>query len=234
MNNIKAKIVIFFLSTILIITLGSQVFAQLQTDSNTIKTRVGNPPVGTVPDPPQDIRQGIIDTFGVTINGFDQDHLRWIWERLWEVSNTKFVGLIRGSRVESTTGLSSQVGCFGGGVSLYLGQYTPREFFKFILLHEFGHVIQACHPRGINNQFAQQNAYAVEGAISYYAQNSASCTGSSSLGEDYADMIAYYLDRSAGFSSGPGGGKCGPTDPPNPYSGGGFPAHTNAAKGALE
>lgn len=234
MSNVKAKIFIFSLLIILATIFGSRVFAQLQTDSNSVKTRVGNPPVGTVPAPPQDIRQGIIDTFGVTMNGFGQDHLAWTWERLWEVSNTKFVGLIKGSRVEATTGLSSQAGCFGGGTSLYLGQYTSREFFKFILLHEFGHVIQACHPSGISNHFAQKNAFAVEGAISYYAQNAAACTGSSSLSEDYADMIAYYLDSSAGFSSGPGGGNCGPANPPNPFTSGGFSSHKSAAKGALE
>jgi hypothetical protein len=233
-NNLRTKMAAILFSLIVFAVWTQSSHAQLQTDSNTIRTRVGNPAVGTAPEPPQDIRQGLIDTFGVTMNGFDQDHLRWTWERLWEVSHTKFTGLIRGSRVEATSGLSSQVGCFGGGTTLNLGQYAPREFFKFIVLHEFGHVIQSCHPRSVSNQVAQQNAFATEGGISYYATNAGSCTGSNSLNEDYADMIAYHLDRIAGFSSGPGGGRCGPSNPPNPYEGSGFGLHQEAARGVLD
>lgn len=215
---------------LLTIFLTPLVYAQLQTDSNTVRTRVGDPkeaPILTnIPSPPQDIRQGILETFGVTMNGFDQDHLRWTWERLWEISQTKFTELIRGSRVEATTGLSTQVGCFGGSVSLYLGQYQPREFFKFIILHEFAHIIQACHPRSVSFQIEQQNAFSQEGAVSYYAANASSCSGSNSYNEDYADMLAYYLDVAAGLSSGPKG--CGASNPPNPYING-FGTHKEVA-----
>ncbi len=219
---------------ILTITFALRVGAQ-DHSSNTVVTRIGNPPTnvgpgGPAPGAPGDIRQGIIDKFGITMDGFDQNHLLWTWERLHE-AGSGFTSKLKGTRVQATSGISSQVGCFGGGISLNLGQYVPKEFFKFILLHEFGHVFQACNPRSITKQVEQMNAYDSEGGVSYYAQNALSCiSGVSNYGEDYADMLAYYLDRSSGFNSGPTG--CGPSSPPNPYSSG-FPLHSAVAEAAL-
>ncbi len=219
----KLKIIttIFFL----LITFAGSVFAQ-----NTVRTKVGEPassPGGTAPSAPEDIRQGIIDTFGITMNGFDQNHLLWTWERLWE-SGGSFTDNLRGTRIEATSGISSQVGCFGGETSLYLGQYQPKAFFKFIVLHELGHVFQACVPRSITRHAEQMNAYDQEGGISFYSQNATKCiSGVSNYKEDYADMVAYYLDRSAGFGSGPA--SCGgPSNPPNPYENG-YPIHLGVA-----
>jgi hypothetical protein len=163
------------------------------------------------------------DGAGNLLNGFDQDHLQWTWERLWEAGGS-FTDHLRGTKVEATSGLSSQVGCFGSGTSLYLGQYQPRAFFKFIVLHELGHVFQACNARSITHQAEQMNAYDQEGGVSFYAQNATKCiTGVSNYGEDYADMVAYYLDRAAGFGSGPT--SCGgPANPPNPFNNG-YPLH---------
>lgn len=227
-------LIITFFLFVLVFT--STVYSQLQTDSNTVKTRVGNPTTpgsGEVPPPPEDIRQGIINNFGVTMNGFDIDHLRWTWERLWEVSNTKFIEMVRGAIVQASSGgLSYQAGCFGGETSLYLGQYQPREFFKFIVLHEFGHIVTACNTRARTLQVEQQNAFYQEGGVSYYANNATACAGSNGLNEDYADMLAYYLDRAAGLSSGPKG--CGVANPPNPYGSGGFPIHAGVAERVLQ
>lgn len=225
---------IFFIILILFVFTISPSYAQ---SKNTVTTRVGNPstagPGGTAPPPPDDIRQGIIDTFGITMGtGFDNDHLRWTWERLWE-AGTGFTNKLRGARVEVSDSYSAQVGCFGGGISLYLGQYQGRDFFKFIVLHEFGHVFQACNPRSVTKQVEQMNAYDSEGGVSYYARNATSCiSGVSNYGEDYADMLAYYLDRASGYNSGPK--ECGPSSPPNPYGNGGFPLHLSVAQMALQ
>lgn len=214
--------------------------AQLQTDSNTLTTRVGNP-TGSIQPPPVtgNLKQAIIDEFGITMNGFDQEHLLWTWERMWEVSNSNFTSLLRGSRVESTgyEGISSQIGCFGGEVSLRLGQYYPKEFFKFIILHEFGHIAQACNPLEKTRMIDQRNVYDQEGPISWYAGNTGVCFEpgyNNNYNEDYADMLAYYLDRtSPSWTSGPR--KCVPPaeyNPVNPYIRN-FRLHYNVAQSIL-
>lgn len=183
------------------------------------KPSSNNPPPGEVPPPPEDIRQGIIDKFGITMNGFDTDHLTWAWNALWELSNTNFPQLVRGITISASSGGSAQVGCAGADVSVRLGQYTPENFFKFIFTHELGHVIQACTPRSESHYSDALNAYSTEGGVSFYANNATNCfpDGSvSNINENYADIIAYYLNPQAGLASGPI--SCGgPSSPPNPF-----------------
>lgn len=224
MRIIKIFLIIILFSS----ALAPVAFAQQSTD--TVRIRFGNPKTQGVPapPPPSDIRQGIIEKFGITMNGFDQNHLLWSWERLHEAGDG-FTRHLRGTKIQATNGISSQLGCFNGETSLWLGQYQPREFFKFIFLHELAHVFQACNPRSVTKQIEQVNAYAREGGISFYAQNATRCiSGVTNQNEDYADMIAYYLDRSAGFASGPK--SCGgPSNPPNPYDAG-YPLHLEVVK----
>lgn len=216
-----------------------------QKSSDTVRTKIGNPPTnpggGTAPPAPADIRQGIINKFGITMNGFTQDHLLWSWERLHEAGDG-FTRLLRGTRIEvkpKEMPYSGQVGCFDGNVSVYLDQYPNPGFFKFIILHELGHVIQACHDRAVSKQVEQQNAFYKEGGISFYARNATICFPDGSvnnLNEDYADMLAYYLDRSAGQSSAPRSCRANESNlsnPPNPYNAGGFPLHLSVAESIL-
>lgn len=192
-----------------------------------------SPPLGTAPAPPDDVRQGIIDKFGITMNGFDQQHLQWAWEKFWETSNTNFPELVAGITIGASDGGSAQLGCAGASTSVELGQYTPGDFFKFILTHELGHVIQSCQPRS-KSQFDEAiNAYNTEGGISFYGNNASACNGTVNINENYADIIAYYLNPSAGYGSGPK--SCGgPANPPNPFfSGSSFPLHYSVGKAVL-
>lgn len=232
----------FFLFSIVIFAFffAGIVYAQLQTDSNIVRTRVGNPPSGPVlsgdiPTPPQDVRQGIISNFGITMNGFSNQHLTWAWEKFHETSNTRFPSLVRGVTIQATGGGSSQIGCAGSAIAVRLGQYTPGTFFKFILTHELGHVIQSCLPRSESKFNEAINAYYAEGGVSFYGNNANSCNGTVNVNENYADIIAYYLNPSAGLASGPA--SCGgPPNPPNPFFVGQtrFPLSFTAAEGVLQ
>lgn len=228
----KTGIILLFLA--LIVSLfPSPSYAQLRTYSNTVRTLVGNPPTDAPPVDDADLRQALIETFGITMNGFDTIHLRWVWEKLNEINDTSFPGMLRGSRVEAVSGGSSQVGCFGGEVSLYLGQYAGEAFYKFLIIHEFGHIIQACQPREKSKIVEHANAQTKEGFISYYSGRTLQCTGlNNGVNEDYADTLAYYFNPSAGFSSGPSA--CIPASeksPPNPFFvQNAFPLHLNVAK----
>ncbi len=236
------KLIISISLTIVVFALASIVLFQTVNaqSSSTWKTRVGNPPIsdlepGTVPPAPSDIRRGIIDTFGITMNGFDQQHLLWTWERLHEVSGTKFPNLVRGATIEKWNNEYSQAqsGCYSGDTSLNLRQFPGQgSYFKFHLLHELGHVAQKCNPRESTQRAAHENAYALEGAISEYGRQGPICIPETiAINEDHADTIAYFLDRSSGFVTTI---RCGgPSNPPNPYINGGFPLRAAAMTSAL-
>lgn len=169
----------------------------------------------TPPNYPADLRQAIIDKFGIYMNNFSQQHLKWAWEKYWDVSGSRFNELVKGSIVTSqgAGGYSSQVGC-PGSESVRLGEYATESFFKFILIHELGHVVRNCNSRERIQYTAHLNALAAEGAVSYYGANASYCTGSDNPSEDYADMIAYYLTPSAGLAT----ARCDPDqNRPNPF-----------------
>ncbi len=225
----------FTISVCLLLFFTTITHAQLKTTSNTVTTNIGTPPSTTAPNVEDtNLRQALIDTFGITMNGFDTTHLRWTWEKLHETNNTTFPSLLRGSIIQAQpSGISSQVGCFGGEVSLYLGQYQGEAFFKFILIHELAHIAQKCPLREQNRVVEHANALAREGYIAYYPANTVLCVGGDNgVNEDYADTLAYYFNPNAGFSSGPLSctGPAGQNAPPNPYLGGKFPLHKAVAE----
>lgn len=157
----------------------------------------GNPQItpggGGIPAPPVpgDIKQAIINTFGITMNSFDDQHLQWAWEKFWEASGTKFTDYIRGSIITiNSEGFSRQTGCPNtGSPAVKLETSFKGDYFKFNLTHELGHVISNCfHVK----QYDFMNAYSTLGAMSGYG----SCSGD--WGEDYAEMVAYYLNPNAG------------------------------------
>jgi lysophospholipase L1-like esterase len=174
--------------------------------SNCVITKVGNPIGSPPPCPVGDLRQAILDEFQVTMNGFDESHLQWTREAFLAASDTNFPSLIAGATIEarcSDCG-SQRVGCQEDDVSIYLGQYdTSAAYFKFILTHELGHFIHACNPRSVSGYTQHLNAIYLDGPISYYAGHAAQCTLSDNNSEDYADMIAYFLNPMSGHVSGP-------------------------------
>lgn len=210
--------------------------------SNPIDIIVGTPKEtipgsGEVPPLPGDVRQEIINEFGITMNGFSPDHLRWSWEKFWEVSNTKFIDLVRGTTIRMVSGGSHQKDCRGSqglGSDVDLQEF-PESFFKFLLIHELGHIVRNCNNRETIQYSQHENAYIADGGgVSYYGNFAPSCTGSDNLSEDYADMIAYYLIPSAGEST----VSCDPIpNRPNPFfskTPSDFPAHLRVAESILK
>lgn len=213
------KILIVFSIICFIISSSAAIYAQ----SSSVRTRVGEPVISTTAPVinPSQLQSAIQEEFGINMIGFTEQHLQWAWEQLWAVSDTNFKDLVQGSTIVATCGGSgcgsSQVGCFNE-TSVNLGQYQPASLFKFILIHELGHVIHNCQPRDKIRWQDIINAAASEGAVSYYGGNAPSCTGSDNFSENYADVVAYYLSPSAGLSSSSCGNRA-PQSPPNPFWG---------------
>lgn len=139
---------------------------------------------------PSDLRQAMIDKFQVTLNGFGQDQLKWAWEKFWDVSNTKFPALVKGTTLTAVEpGLSEQTGCR----TVNMGAYTTEELFKVIIIHELGHVIRNCNQDIDSLKSAHLDALSHEGGVTAYA-DTACLPGTDRESEDYAEMIAYFLN----------------------------------------
>lgn len=140
-----------------------------------------------------DLQAAIQQKFNISMIGYDQQHLQWAWEKFWEVSNTNFNSLVSGAVIQITDVSSTrQVDC-PPKVSVLAGAFPEETAFKHILTHELGHVIRNCAGREKAQETAFLNARK-EGGVSYYAQNANACTGSDAPSEDYAEMIAFYLN----------------------------------------
>lgn len=238
MGRIIFLLTILFISVLTVFLLASEISAQ---SSSTWRTKVGNPPLsgvqpGDVPPFPSDIRTGLISQFNITINGFSLQHQQWLWELVWQNSNSKFPSLISGSVINSTggtSGISSLKSCG----NLQMVEYSNEAFFKFLVTHELGHFIHACKPRSESKLNEQRNAHSLEGGVSDYSRNTnTSCLPGWENGpnEDYADTIAYFLNPNSGHNSGPSA--CHPNTPPNPFfssQSSQFPLHLDVAKSIL-
>lgn len=194
----------------------------------------GTPVIHPTPPPVESsaLRQRIIDQFGVTMDGgFDTDHLKWAWEKLYEVSGTNFPTLVRGSVIIADPA-SRQVGCPGSSVAVYLSQY-PEELFKYAFTHELGHAIKNC-PNSASSFLAQyDNAYDAEHGVTFYARNASACTGSDNKSEDYAEMIARYLNPGTGIQLVKGNDLCIAPRPEYVNLQSSFPLHYNVARSVL-
>lgn len=181
------------------------------------------------PPPAGDLKQAIIDNFAITMNGFSQTQLEWTWEKLSCVSGTKFKNLINGTvltRIDSRT--SEQTGCR----TINLGNYDVKTTFQVAFTHELGHIVDNCNTNELSRHTDLYNAvYPTEGALTTYSRLAPypGCAGPGQASEDYAEMIAYYLNPSISEI-----GPClGSTVPPNPYAGGAYPQHFQLASTIL-
>lgn len=165
----------------------------------------------------------IKDTFGITMIGFSQHSLELAWQKFSAIdASTKFISLVRGSVVQAIDSGSSQVGCPGdSAVDVYLQQFSgDDDLFNVILIHELGHAVRNCNSRTAIMYDQHLQVLASEGPITSYAAN-ASCTGSDTFSEDYAEMVTYYLNINSPSRT----AACAPDSQGNPYSGGRHPAH---------
>lgn len=223
----------------------SSVFAQSAT-SQTVITRVGNPsgtpPPGTRRQPPynpqttSEFKDALKKEFDLTFNGYNLPQLQWAWEKMWDVSATRFGELVKGTIYTSTgnqDGGSEQTGCR----TISLAPYANKETFLVILVHESGHLIQRCAPSRAVSFYDQHDAVRKpisqggEGYLTGYSQTACTYTNPTDWNhqsEDYAETIAYYLNPEAGEQS----ARCA-RQGPNPYANGNNPKHFEIAKSIL-
>lgn len=184
------------------------------------------------PDYPTDLRQAIQDKYKLSMTGFDNDHLRWTWEMMWCFSGTKFGSLVEGTAIQVVANVGdSRMSC-NGACQIWIGQMPGRQSsFAFLLSHELGHVVSYRNTREEAKWTEVENAWAKEGGISPYGRKDGGCTGTPSVFENYADLIAYFLHSKAGETT----PACDPVkDPPNPlYEVQKYPLHLEAGKKIL-
>lgn len=208
------KLVFSFLISILIFATFAVEPVLAQTfKSNSVITKVGDAPedqkpkIGgsgvkhPAPPAPANLQQAIYDQFNIDLNDFSQQELNWAWEKFWDIQHTKFFELTKGTHVFRTAGSSETKGC-----SVYFAHYPIQELFNVILIHELGHVIQNC-PRDAkslatkhNNLYQNgKNTVTGYGLPKSFAPNGSalSCFGYPAWGENYAEMITYYLNPNA-------------------------------------
>ncbi|MBI2022341.1 hypothetical protein HYS97_00615 [Candidatus Daviesbacteria bacterium] len=174
-----------------------------------------------------ELREKIILEFGIRMDGFSAQYLKWAWEKFWDIKNTRFNELVRGAGIVATTPANTQqVGC-RGGTSVLLGQFGDENTWKQVLIHELGHVVRNCNPQNRIQWIEHERALTQEGGVSDYGNKAKSCTGSDNGSEDYAEMIAYYLNPGNAVST----VTCFPPQFPNMKQD--FPLHYNIAREVL-
>ena len=180
-------------------------------------------PCQIAPAPPSDVKQAIIDKWGITLN-LPQNQIDLAWEEFHEIDCTGFLQDIQGTVVGSWGNeYAQQFNCPGqGGSQVMFSSNWSGEFMKAILVHELTHVWQFCSEKGEANRIANGSAFGEEGGVTNYSRTGCGFDVSL-LNEDHADTIALYLNPEQGELT-CGGGR------PNPFAGGGFPIHRGVAE----
>lgn len=202
----------------------------------------------TPPDYPSDLQQAIYDTFGVQANGLYSYEYRWLWEKLWDVSNTHFTALIKPAHITivdgyryATTGCSGTVGNKHCTITLHHWNTDGQEGFDVVVTHEFSHAIDSANPNSLTHASELAGAVVLDaldskseaqvpgGWLTWYGY--LACfyhppTLGIQLGEDYAETIAYYLNPTAIMRTACRFG-------PPPYSKGAHPNHYRLAQEIL-
>ena len=221
MRKFFILILLVVLSTVSIHT----ALADYKTESNKVETRVGNPKAttpGNAPPPPSDLRQGIIDEFGITFNGLSQEKLQYAWEKFWDIKHTKFFDLLGNVTIDIHDDTSEQVNCNLIRLRRGLVEDGGEVLFKAVITHELSHIIYHCNDESLSHTVDHENAFAAEGGVTYYGE--VACYGTAPITEDYAEMLAYYLNPGVVEQTG-----CGSRGVV-PYADGKFPKHYATAK----
>lgn len=200
------------------------------------------PRTGPAPAPPADIRQGLIDRYNITMDGFSNAQLTAAWDLFWQVPN--LANLTKGIKINAYTdpegkGLSMYRTCTKNPqtTNIDLNPQTNIEAFRFTFTHELGHYIQECTLPYATFASEFQQAYTDEKEVSYYAQNVAACSGISntdSSREDLAETLAFFVNPNVGNVN-----QCAPqvgARANNPFWGSQsnkYPQHLNVAKRVL-
>ncbi len=156
----------------------------------------------TPPSPPtSDIAQAIQNKFGIVMQGFNDQQLKWGWEKFWEISNTNFSSYVTGKAVIRHSDPNTEFSSFTGNCTptesnpnVYL-KPSDEKIFKHILIHELGHIMLGCNTPEVVGQAEHQQALQKEGSVSIYADNPQACVSGTAyrINEDYAETVSYYL-----------------------------------------
>lgn len=201
-----------------------------------------NAPIPTIL-PGADLASEISKNFHITFTPgkFNQNHLKWAWEVLSQAkqNSPRFFDLFGNVTVDTQFDTGERK-----GNTIYFSTKSNSFFstadeagFKILLIHELGHVI-----RGDTGKFDQPLQAAIDkdgGYLTGYGQNyrvtsggtRVACYGTLSVDEDFAESIAYYINRGTSEKDLGCGRKS--FDGVNPMYSGKYPNHLNFIKSIL-
>lgn len=195
---------------------------------------------GTVPalPPGADYAAEISKNFRINfIRGkFTENHLRWAWGILSQAKTItpNFFNLIGTVTVDTRLQIGERVG------NTIFFSTDPKSFFssadelgfKVLLIHELGHVIRG--DPGLTqqryDQLLQQAINQDGGYLTGYGQNA--CTGTLAVDEDFAETVAYYINKGTPERNLACGQKS--FDGLNPLYSGRYPNHMSFIRSILE
>lgn len=180
-------------------------------------------PCGAPPPYPSDIKNAILEKWGITLN-LPLHQLQNAWKEFHEIDCTGILQEIKGSVVASWTNeFSQQMGCPGqAGPHLYIGSVFQGEWVETHIMHELTHIWQMCSRRGETNRLENVIAYDTEGGITNYSRTSCGFD-IDRYNEDHAESISLYLNPQSGEST------CATTNV-NPFTTGRYPIHKATAQ----
>lgn len=216
----KKHVLFFVVLCVCCISFTSLVFADEIFESNHCVTQIGNPqdppplPLGcdnsgttgspagssvhpTPPDYPANLRQAIADKFGIFLeDSVPAAYDKFAWEKLWDVSNTKFDELARGLHVSiDDTGSHREAG------RIFLRSTYDQRVFNIIFIHEASHEINDKPDqeslRSKHWDMYDQDIENGHKGVTGYGEFACTYSNPEELQkkeEDYADMLAYYLN----------------------------------------
>lgn len=229
-----------------------KVFAVL---SNKCITKVGEPSEAKTPgcegsQPPKtpapacpnnNCPKAVLDEFGITISAnLPSEYSRYAWEKLWNVRYTNFDDLVRGTFVKAVfedPDPENREGSHRKENAIYLRSIYPQSFFDIIFVHELSHFIndlpdptsrRTDHDGVFKNELEDgHRGVTGYGELACTYENP---TDNEKREEDYADMLAYYLNPGViDQTSGIEGCNRGVV----PYANGKYPNHFKLAQDIL-
>jgi len=193
--------------------------------SNTSSGSGGLPagPCQVAPPVPANVKQAIIDKWGITLN-LPDDQIALAWGEFYQIDCTGFLQDIKGTTIGSWgNAYAQQFSCPGAGdANIQFSNQWSGRFMQTILVHEMTHVWQNCSTNGEQNKLDNDAAFEAEGGLTMYSRTGCSFNVDLS-NEDHADTIALYLNPDQGELTCGGGA-------PNPFSTGYYPKHKASAE----
>lgn len=168
----------------------------------------------------------IKNKFGISMNGFDAQHLAWAYGALETASSSKLLDLVKGAGIQAGNANLTFMEC-SNPAQITLKQESDQAYFKHALLHELGHRLYICQPDPVSKRTKHDQVYQTEKGISSYAV----CGGGDLKAEDYAEMISYYLEQNTKEQM--VNQACNVNGGQNPFATNRYPQHSALAKEIL-